>query len=108
MLAPELPVERVHIYSFISTMVWEELLVSVSARAHMSAFVCGLDVHKDSTYATILDCAGRIVGQRMVNDKVLSYLSAYRISKIGMGASNQIASSFRQLKERLLRFRLSF
>jgi len=49
----------------------------------MSASVCGLDVHKDSTYATTLYCDGRIVSQRrMVNDKVLSYLSAYQISRI--------------------------
>jgi len=49
----------------------------------MSASVCGLDVHKDSTYATILYCDGRIVSQRrMVNDKVLPYLSAYQISRI--------------------------
>ncbi len=27
----------------------------------MSALVCGLDVHKDSTYATILDCDDKIV-----------------------------------------------
>jgi len=53
----------------------------------MSAFVCGLDVHKDSTYATILDCDGRIVSQRrMVNDRVLSYLSDFPINRIGMEA----------------------
>jgi len=52
----------------------------------MSASVCGLDVHKDSTYATTLYCDGRIVSQRrMVNDKVLSYLSAYQISRIRRG-----------------------
>ena len=27
----------------------------------MSALVCGLDVHKDSTYATILNPEGKIV-----------------------------------------------
>jgi len=64
----------------------------------MSAFVCGLDVHKDSTYATILDCDGWVVSQRrMVNDRVLSYLSDFQINRIGMEASNQVAPLYRKL-----------
>jgi hypothetical protein len=51
----------------------------------MSALVCGLDVHRDSTYATILDCDGKIVSQRrMSNDRILPRLSAYRIGRIGI------------------------
>jgi hypothetical protein len=35
----------------------------------MSACVCGLDVHKESTYATILTLEGKIVDQmKMSND----------------------------------------
>jgi len=64
----------------------------------MSALFCGLDVHKESTYATLLDAGGRVVSQqRMTNDVVLQYLSEYRIAKIGMEASNQIAPLYRQL-----------
>ena len=64
----------------------------------MSALVCGLDVHRDSTYATIVDNDGRIVDQRkLVNEKILPFLSAYRIERIGMEASNQVASLYRQL-----------
>ena len=45
----------------------------------MSALVCGLDVHKDSAYATILDSSGKIVSQmRMNNERVLSYFSGQR------------------------------
>ena len=45
------------------------------SRQVMSAFVCGLDVYKDSTYATILAPDGKIVNQtRMSNDRVLLYL----------------------------------
>jgi transposase len=64
----------------------------------MSAFVCGLDVHKDSTYATILDADGKIVNQRrMGNDGVLPYLSNYRIDRIGMESSNQVVPLYREL-----------
>ena len=64
----------------------------------MSALFCGLDVHKESTYATLMDSGGRIVDQqRMTNDGILTYLSDYRIERIGMEASNQIAPLYRQL-----------
>jgi len=67
----------------------------------MSAFVCGLDVHRDSTYATILDANGKIVSQRrMGNDKVLPYLSDYKIEKIGVEASNQIVPLYRLLSKK--------
>ena len=40
------------------------------SRHTMSALVCGLDVHKDSTYATILNAEGKIIDQtRMDNEK---------------------------------------
>ncbi len=64
----------------------------------MSAFVCGLDVHKDSTYATILSPEGKIVNQtRMSNERVLSYLSRFSVAKVGMESSNQIAPLYRKL-----------
>jgi predicted RNase H-like nuclease (RuvC/YqgF family) len=63
----------------------------------MSAFVCGLDVHKDSTYATVLNEDGSIVNQtRMSNDKVLSYLSHFKVNKVAMESSNQVASLYRE------------
>jgi len=64
----------------------------------MSALVCGLDVHKESTYATILNSEGEIVSQgRMSNDRVLPYLSGFRIDRIGMESSNQIVPLYRLL-----------
>ena len=49
----------------------------------MSALVCGLDVYKDSTYATILNSEGMIVNQtRMSNERVLLYLSHFKVSKV--------------------------
>lgn len=65
----------------------------------MSAFVCGLDVHKDSTYATILDPSGKIVSQmRMSNERVLSYLSHFNVGKVATESSNQVASLYRKLE----------
>jgi transposase len=67
----------------------------------MSALVCGLDVHKDSTYATILNDEGKIVDQtRMSNDRVLSYLVHYRVNRVAMGSSTAIAPLFRRLAGR--------
>jgi transposase len=64
----------------------------------MSALVCGLDVHKDSTYAPILNPEGKIVNQtRVESQRVLPYLSHFKVSKVGMESSNQIAPLFRQL-----------
>jgi len=67
----------------------------------MSALVCGLDVHKDSTYATILDPSGKIVNQmRMNNERVLSYLSNFNVGKVAMESSNQVASLYRKLESK--------
>jgi len=68
------------------------------SRHTMSAVVCGLDVHKDSTYATILNPEGKIIDQtRMINEKVLSYLSHFKVGKVAMEASTSVASLYRQL-----------
>jgi len=68
------------------------------SRHVMSTLVRGLDVHKDSTYATILNSEGRIVNQtRMSNERVFPYLSHFYVSKVGMESSNQIAPLFRKL-----------
>jgi transposase len=68
------------------------------SRHVMSALVCGLDVHKDSTYATVLDSSGKVVNQtRMNNERVLSYLSHFRVCRVGMESSNQIAPLYRRL-----------
>ncbi len=65
----------------------------------MSALVCGLDVHKESTYATILTPEGKIVNQmKMSNEKVLSYLSGFNVCKVAMESSNQVAALYRKLE----------
>jgi len=70
------------------------------SRHTMSALVCGLDVHKDSTYATILDSEGKIVDQtRMENEKVASYLSQFKVRRVAMESSTAVAPLYRQLKK---------
>jgi hypothetical protein len=65
---------------------------------HVMSALGGLDVHKDSTYATILNNEGKIVNQtRMNNERVLPYLRQFNVCKVGMESSNQIAPLFRQL-----------
>lgn len=64
----------------------------------MNAVVCGLDLHKDSTYATILNSEGKIINQtRITNEKVLPYLCHFKVSKVAMEASTSVASLYRQL-----------
>jgi len=65
----------------------------------MSAIVvCGLDVHKDSTYATVMDQEGKIVNQtKMSNERVLSYLSGFKVDRVAMESSNQVAPLYRKL-----------
>ena len=70
------------------------------SRHIMSALVCGLDVHKDSTYATILNSEGKIVDQtRMENEKVASYLSQHKVGRVAMESSTAVAPLYRQLKK---------
>lgn len=53
------------------------------SRHDMSAFVCGLEAHMESTYATVLNPEGKIVNQtRMSNEKVLLYLSHFNVAKV--------------------------
>jgi transposase len=67
----------------------------------MSAIVCGLDVHKDSTYATILNQDGKIVNQtKMSNERVLSYLTHFNVHRVAMESSNQVASLYRILESK--------
>ena len=71
------------------------------SRHIMSALVCGLDVHKDSTYATILNSEGKIVDQtKMENNKVASYLSHFKVEKVAMESSTCVAPLYRQLKKK--------
>ena len=62
------------------------------ASQSMSALVCGLDVHKESTYATILDQDGEIITQkRMPKEEVPDFLRPHGVEKVAMEASTSIA-----------------
>jgi hypothetical protein len=50
----------------------------------MSAYV-GLDVHKESTFATVVDQNGRVVVRRRVaNELVHSFLESFNVEKIDL------------------------
>jgi len=66
----------------------------------MSALVCGLDVHKESTYATILGPDGEIVAKkRMPNEEVPGFLKPQRVERVAMEASTSIAPLYRKLTD---------
>jgi len=66
----------------------------------MSALICGLDVHKESTYATILAPDGEIVTQRrMPNEEVPGFLRPHGVERVAIEASTSIAPLYRRLTE---------
>jgi len=63
----------------------------------MSAYI-GLDVHKDFTFATVLDQTGRVVVQRKLpNELVSGFVGNFRVEKIGLEASTYVAPLYRAL-----------
>jgi transposase len=65
----------------------------------MSLLVCGLDVHKDNVYATVMNYGGEIVDKRkLANDEVASYLGRYPIDKVAMESSTSIVPIYRALR----------
>jgi len=66
----------------------------------MSAVVCGLDVHKESTYATVLDQNGQVLVQRkMPNEDIPRFLEPLHPEKLAMEASTYIIPLYRKLVE---------
>ena len=56
----------------------------------MNSLVCGLDVHKNSVYATIMSYGGEIVEKRkLCNDEV----DRYPIDNVAMESSASIQST---------------
>jgi len=63
----------------------------------MSAFV-GLDVHKEKTFATVLDQDGRVVAQRRImNEHVPDFLKLFNVERVGLEASTHVAPLYRAL-----------
>ena len=67
----------------------------------MSSLVCGLDVHKNSVYATVMNYGGEIVDKRKLSsDEVISYLGRYPIDKVAMESSTSIVPVYKALRGR--------
>ena len=67
----------------------------------MSSFVCGLDIHKNGVYATVMSYGGEVVDKRKLpNDEVVSFLDRYPIDKVAMESSTSIVPIYRALREK--------
>jgi transposase len=67
----------------------------------MSSLVCGLDVHKDSVFATVMSYAGDVVERRKLsNSEVVSFLDQYPVDKVAMESSTSIVPVYRALRGR--------
>jgi transposase len=66
----------------------------------MSAYV-GLDVHKDWSFATVLDQTGRVVVRRkLANEHVPSFLEEFNVEKVGLESSTYVVPLYRALVDR--------
>jgi predicted RNase H-like nuclease (RuvC/YqgF family) len=65
----------------------------------MSSLVCGLDVHKDSVFATVMSYDGEVVERRKLsNSEVVSFLDQYPVDKVAMESSTSIVRVYRALR----------
>jgi len=65
----------------------------------MSSLVCGLDVHKNSVYATVMNYGGEIVDKRkLTNDEIVNFLSRYPIDRVAMESSTSVVSVYRAFR----------
>jgi transposase len=67
----------------------------------MSSLVCGLDVHKNSVYATGMSYDAKVIENRkLTNDEVANYLSRYPIDRVAMESSTSIVPVYRASRGR--------
>jgi transposase len=67
----------------------------------MSSLVCGLDVHKDTVYATVMNYGGKVIEKkRLPNNEVAGFLSQYPIDRVAMESSTSIVPVYRALRGR--------
>jgi transposase len=67
----------------------------------MSSLVCGLDIHRDGIYATLMSYGGEvIVRKRIPYDGVAGFLEDYPIDTVAMESSTSIVPIYRTLREK--------
>jgi predicted RNase H-like nuclease (RuvC/YqgF family) len=72
-----------------------------SSKHSMSSLVCGLDIHKNSVYATVMSYSGEVVEKRkLCNNEVANFLDRYPIDKVAMESSTSIVPIYRTLREK--------
>jgi hypothetical protein len=72
----------------------------VPSSSDTNTIYCGLDVHKETTYATIINVFGEGQTQkRMKNEEIPDFLEPYQVEKVAMEASTYIMPLYRELSE---------
>jgi transposase len=66
----------------------------------MNTIYCGLDVHKETTYATIINIYGEVQTQkRMKNEEIPNFLEPYQVEKVATEASTYVMPLHRELTQ---------
>ena len=72
-----------------------------SSKHVMSSLVCGLDVHKNTVFATVMSYGGEVIERRKLsNGEVVSFLDRYPVDKVAMESSTSIVPVYRALRGR--------
>jgi len=72
----------------------------VQSSSSINTLFCGMDVHKESTYATIINIFGEVQTQkRMKNEEIPEFIEPYRVEKVAMEALTYITPLHRELSE---------
>jgi transposase len=78
----------------------KDVISRVQSSKTMNTLYCGLDVHKETTYATIINIYGEVQTQkRMKNEEIPDFLEPYPVEKVAMEASTYIMPLHRKLTD---------
>ena len=72
----------------------------VRSSSDMNALYCGLDVHKETTYATVINIFSEVQTQKRIkNEEIPEFLEPYQVEKVAMEASTYIMPLYRELTQ---------
>jgi hypothetical protein len=78
----------------------KDVISRVPSSFSMNALYCGLGVHKESTYATVINVFGELqIQRRMKNEEIPEFLEPLQVEKLAIETSTYIIPLHRQLTE---------